>query len=122
MKGTHQLDTSRGHIEETPWDPTLVRAWQLRAWRAMGALRFDDGLHMRLPEMRFIGSLDELRSWLAANDLHGLDVGFGHRVDPNDAAAQRVYAAHKLLPLLPIATEPSAAPVWSVVRETIARP
>ena len=114
--------TTKVSIEETPWDPTLVRAWQLRAWHAMGAPRSYAGMQERWPKIWFIGSLDELRAWLAANDLHRLDVGFGHRVDPNDAAAQRVYAAHKLRPLLPIATEPSAATVWSVVRAKHAHP
>ena len=110
------------NIEETPCDPSVVRAWQLRAWHAMGAPRSYAGMQERWPEIWFIGSLDELRAWLAANDLHGLDVGFGHRVDPNDAAAQRVYAAHKLRPLLPIAKAPSSAPMWSVVRTKHAHP
>jgi hypothetical protein len=41
---------------------------------------------------------------------------WGTRVDTDDPAVRRVYAAHKLLPLVPRAKEPSAPPMWSVRR------
>ena len=64
----------------------------------------------------FIGTLDELRTWLRANELRPLSV-WGTRVDTDDPAVRRVYAAHKLLPLVPRAKEPSGPPMWSVRRE-----
>jgi len=101
-----------GSWEPIPMDNTLVRAWRLRAHRIRGAPDRYWG-----PEFAwFIGSLDDLRTWAAARELTPLDRYTGRPVDSGDPAATRVYAAGKLLPLIPVAKSPSPPPSWRVER------
>lgn len=101
----------RKRFETTPRDPLPVRAWRLWPQRIPGAPITYGGVSYAW----FIGTLDELRTWLRANELRPLSV-WGTRVDTDDPAVRRVYAAHKLLPLVPRAKEPSSPPMWSVRR------
>lgn len=101
-----------GSWEPIAIDPARVRAWRLRAHRVIGA---PDGYFG--PEFAwFIGSLDELRVWAAAHELLPLDRNIGSPVRTDDRAATRVYAASRLLPLIPVAKSPSEPPSWSVER------
>ncbi|MFM7135264.1 MAG: hypothetical protein ACKO0W_13230 [Planctomycetota bacterium] len=101
-----------GTWEPIPMDTARVRAWRLRAHRVIGA---PDGCFG--PEFAwFIGSLDELRDWAAAHALLPLDRNIGSPVRTDDRAATRVYAASRLLPLIPVAKSPSDPPSWSVER------
>ncbi len=99
-----------GYVESTPIDATLVRAWRLRAHRIPGAPDNYFGQYYAW----FIGSLDELRAWLNEHELKPLDRSLGWRVDSDDPAATRIYPAHTLYPLIPVATSPSPAPTWSI--------
>lgn len=101
-----------GKIVETQVDATLVRAWILRPLHVPGEPPSSADARETWSRLWFIGSLDELRAWLIANDLRGLSWR-GSVADANDFAAKRVFAAHKLRPLVPTATALGTPPVWS---------
>ena len=107
----------QGRLEIVPLDAAVVRAWRLWSWRVPG----EPISASRPRDAWFVGSLDDLRAWLEANGLRPLNPNSGLRLDSEDRAARRVYAAHALAPLIPRASAPSAAPAWSVVRHTAAR-
>ncbi len=98
-----------GYVESTPVDATVVRAWRLRAHRIPGAPDNHFGQYYAW----FIGSLDELRAWLNEHKLRPLKGNLGLHIDSDDPAATRIYPAHELWPLIPVAKAPSPAPTWS---------
>ena len=101
-------------IEVVPLDPAVVRAWRLWSWRVPG----EPVARSQPRDAWFVGTLDELHAWLEANDLRPLNPNTGFRLDSEERAERRVYAAHALSPLIPRASATGAPPAWSVVRRS----